>query len=610
MRPNETSRGHADRLSDPTTGSARRGSPHLRLRIGFVLIAMVLSLFGARLVQLQGFDPHAYAQAAAKENLHTQVLPAERGRILDRNGKPLADSADGLMITADPRLTRASAPALATLLADKLGLDYTTLLKRLHGSSSSPYFSYVARRVPAAQATEAVDAARAKGFKGLYTDDDPIREYPAGDVAANVVGFLGTDAPLAGLEKSLNGQLAGKDGKQTYEVAKDGTRLPLGPSTTVEPVNGTDVRTTIDRELQWYAQRVLHQADEKSDAVNGMAIVTDVKTDEILALADDPTFDASDPGASPKADRGARSLNEVYEPGSVEKILTLSSLIDAGKVTDRTKLVVPGELDRQDHPIHDWFEHGTLKFTLAGVIAQSSNIGTVLASDRFEDGQLHQYLERFGLGQRTNVGLLGESPGILPSMTQWNHQIQDRVDFGQSVSVNAVQMAAAVTAVANGGVRVDPSLILGKATTDSGEVVGTDAATSRRVVSQKAATQMMKMMERVPDPTTGTAPQTLIPGYRVAGKTGTAQRAVDGRYDGSLTVSFAGFAPADNPRFMVYVVVNDPRRGAAGGGVTAGPVWQKIMSFALRRYGVAPTNTKPSHLPTMWGKGNDPHGRP
>jgi len=582
------------------------------LKIGFVLIAMVLSLFGARLVQLQGFDPHSYAQAAAKENLVSQVLPAERGRILDRNGQPLADSADGLMITAAPSITSKTAPALATLLANKLDLDYSKTLAALTGKTrgSTPLFAYVARKVPAAKATAAVDAAEAKGFKGLYTADDPIREYPAHDVAANLVGFLGTDGPLAGLEKSLNNELAGKDGKQTYEVADGGTRIPLGPSTTVEPVNGTDVHLTIDRELQWYAQRVLRQADQKSDAVNGIAEVVDVKTGEILALADDPTFDASDPGAARKSDRGARSLNEVYEPGSVEKILTLSSLIDAGKVTDRTKLVVPGELHREDTVIHDWFPHDDIKFTLAGVIAQSSNIGTVLASDRFENGQLHQYLQKFGLGQRTNVGVLGESPGILPSMSQWNHEIQDRVDFGQSVSVNAVQMIGAVNAVANGGVRVDPSLILGKATTDSGQTVGTDETTSRRVVSKRAATQMMKMMERVPDPKTGTAPQTQIPGYRVAGKTGTAQRAVNGRYDGSLTVSFAGFAPADNPRFTVYVVVNDPRRGAAGGGVTAGPVWQKIMSFALRHFGVPPTNTKPSNLPTMWGKGNDPHGRP
>ena len=600
MRPTEQSRG------------PRRGSPRLRLKVGFLLMAIVLSFFAARLVQLQGFDPNSYAQAAAKENLVTQVLPAQRGRILDRNGEPLADSADGLMITAAPSITSATAPALATLLANKLNLDYSQVLAALTGKSrgSTPLFAYVARKIPAAQATEAVDEARAAGFKGLYTEDDPIREYPAGDVAANIVGFLGTDGPLGGLEQSLNNELAGKDGKETYEVASQGTRIPLGASTTVEPVNGTDIHTTIDRELQWYAQRVLRQTDEQWNARNGMAVVTDVKTGEILALADDPTFDASDPGASPKADRGARSLSEVYEPGSVEKILTLSSLIDAGKVTDRTKLVVPGELKREDRVIHDWFTHGTLHLTLAGVIAQSSNIGTVKAADRFGNGQLHQYLEQFGLGQRTNVGVPGESPGILPSMAQWNHQIQDRVDFGQSVSVNALQMAAAVNAVANGGVRIDPSLILGHATTNSGQVVGTDETTSRRVVSTRAATQMMKMMERVPDPRTGVAPQTQIAGYRVAGKTGTAQRAVNGRYDGSLTVSFAGFAPADNPRFTVYVVINDPRSGHAGGGATAGPVWQKIMSFALHRYGVAPTGTKASDLPTMWGKGVNPHGRP
>jgi len=585
------------------------------LKIGFVLIAMVLSIFGARLVQLQGFDPNSYAQAAEQENLYSQVLPAQRGEILDRNGEPLADSADGLMITADPSVTREHAPELATLLANKLSLDYTKTLAALTGKAagSGPHFAYVVRRKPAAQVMAAVDAAENKGFKGLYTADDPIREYPAGDVAANLVGFLGTDEPLAGLEKSLNNELAGKDGKQTYEVGADGTRIPLGKSTTVEPVNGTDVHLTIDRELQWYAQKVLGQTVQKSGALNGVAEVMDTKTGEILALADAPTFDANDPGASPKADRGARSLSEVYEPGSVEKILTLSSLIDAGKVTDRTKLVVPGELHREDTIIHDWWTHGTIHLTLAGVIANSSNIGTVLASDRFGQGQLHQYLTKFGLGQRTNVGILGESPGILPTMSQWNHEIQDRVDFGQSVSVNAVQMITAVNAVANGGTRVDPSIILGKATTDAGQTVGTDETTSRRVVSQRAATQMMKMMERVPDPKTGTARQTQIPGYRVAGKTGTAQRANPKTHSyvgGGLTVSFAGFAPADKPRFTVYVVINKPTKGAIGGGTTAGPVWQKIMTFALHRYGVAPTGTKPSNLPTLWGKGVNHHGLP
>jgi cell division protein FtsI (penicillin-binding protein 3) len=263
---------------------------------------------------------------------------------------------------------------------------------------------------------------------------------------------------------------------------------------------------------------------------------------------------------------------------------------------------VPNTLARQDRVIHDWFNHPTMRWTLAGVVAQSSNIGTVLAADKFDPGQLRDYLVKFGLGQRTGIGLSGESPGILPSSSQWNHQIQDRIDFGQSLSVNALQMATAVNTVANGGVRVSPSLIEGEATTDSGQVVGSGRATSERVVSSEAATQMMQMMERVVDPKTGTAPGAQVPGYRVAGKTGTAQRAVDGRYDGSLTVSFAGFAPADDPRFTVYVAIQDPKRNK-GGGSLAGPVFSKIMTRLLARYGIPPTGTRPSHLPVEWGPG-------
>ncbi len=243
-----------------STRGSRRGSPHFRLRFGFVVIAMVLSIFGARLIQLQGFDPHSYAAAAAQENLVDLVLPAERGSILDRNGKPLADSVDGLMVTVDPTLVDPTektdkAPALATFLSTRLGLDYTDTLAKLRKTGTR--FQYLARRVPSAKATAVVDAAEAKGFTGLTTERDPVREYPAGDVAANLVGFMGTDGPLAGLELNLNKDLAGKDGKETYEVGNGGTRIPLGESSTVEPVDGSDVKLTIDSDLQWYTQRVL-----------------------------------------------------------------------------------------------------------------------------------------------------------------------------------------------------------------------------------------------------------------------------------------------------------------------------------------------------------------
>jgi len=571
------------------------------LRVGFIAIAMILSVFAARLVQLQGFDPHSYAAAAAKENLVDVTLPAERGEILDRNGEPLADSSDGLMVIADPSLTSQYAPQLATLLANRLHIDYASTLTKLRKPGSR--FQYVARRQPATIATAAVQAAEKKGYAGLTTERDPIRDYPAHDVAANLVGFMGTDGPLAGLELSFNDMLAGKDGKATYEVDKSagGTRIPLGKSSRVDPVDGKDLKLTIDRDLQWYVQRTLMKAVQGANAESGMAVVMDSRTGEVLSLADYPTFDAADPGASPKSQRGSAALSNVYEPGSVEKILTLSALIDAGKATDKTRLVVPGEYKSGDYFIHDWFAHGPIKLTLAGVIAQSSNIGTVLASNKFKSGQLRDYLVKFGLGQRTNVGVDGESAGLLPSKAAWNAADEDRIDFGQSVSVNALQMTAAINTIANKGVRIDPSIVLGKATTNTGLQVGTDTVTRHRVVSTKAAKQMSLMMERVVDPKVGLAPAAQVPGYRVAGKTGTAQRVNSkcGCYDGTFTVSFAGFAPADNPRFTVYVAVQNPRNGGGGGSV-GGPVFSKIMSFALQRYGVPPTNTPASKLPTTW----------
>ncbi|MFT4287337.1 peptidoglycan D,D-transpeptidase FtsI family protein [Nocardioides sp.] len=589
-----------------------RGSPHLRLRIGFLLIAMVLSLFGARLLQLQGFDPYSYAAAARKSSLVDVVLPATRGDILDRNGEPLATSVDGLMVVANPQATRKVAPQLAKLLANKLDIDYADTLEALRGkdhdgvAAEDSQFEYVARRVPAALATEAVTAAEDLGYKGLSTQRDPARDYPGGTLAANLIGFVGIDESLGGIERSFDKTLAGKDGKATY-VVSGGRKLPLSPSSTVAPVDGQDITLTIDRGLQYYAYRALAQAVTSSGASSGAVIVLDAKTDETLALVDYPTFDANDPAASKKKDRGSRALSDVYEPGSVQKVLTLSALMDADKaITPRTKLVVPNELDRQDRPIHDWFVHPTdkMRWTLAGVVAQSSNIGTVLAADRFESGQLRDYLAKFGLGEKTGVGLSGESPGILPSGTAWTDQVEDRVDFGQSVSVNALQEAVAINTVANGGVKVTPSLIKGSATNDAGETVGTDEATSTRVIGQKAATQMMKMMERVVDPATGTAPKAQVAGYRVAGKTGTAQR-VNAKckcYDGSVTVSFAGFAPADDPRFTVYVVIQDPKTNR-GGGSNAGPVFSRVMAYALRHFGVESTGTEASHLPVEWGPG-------
>jgi cell division protein FtsI (penicillin-binding protein 3) len=599
--------------TEPPSGvrpPSRRGNPLVRMRIGFVLIAMVLSLFAARLVQLQGVAPEKYAALAAAEGTVDVVLPAERGNITDRNGEPLAASVDGMMIVADPQLTADKAPQIAKFLSQELpdDVDYFKALKMLRGRDAGSRFEYIARKVPSTQATDVLNRAEEKGFKGLSTERDPIRSYPAHDVAANILGFVGNDQAYGGLEQALDKALSGKDGNEKYEVGAQGERIPLGKSTTTPAVNGKDVTLTIDRDLQWYTQRTLEQAREQAGAKSGVAIVLDSRTGEVLALADAPTYDAANPAASPKRDRGARSLTDPYEPGSVEKVLTLSSLIDAGKVTARTRLRVPGQLSREDRVIHDYWEHGLLKLTLAGVLAKSSNVGTVLASDRFEQGQLRSYLTKFGIDQPTNVGPEHETRGILPTDAQWNDQIEDRIDFGQSLSVNAMQIAAAVNTIANGGVRVDPSLVQGEVTRDDGTEIGTDVATTRRVVSERAARQTTLMMERTVDPDDGVAPGAQVPGYTVAGKTGTAQRVVEcgtgadkhACYDGSITVSFAGFAPAQDPRFTIYVMLQDPTAAGSGGGATAGPVFSKLMGYALQRYGVPPSDHQDPKLPVTW----------
>ena len=584
-----------------TRRGASRGAPLLRLRAGFVVIAMVLSFFGARLVQLQGIDPKAYAPMAAAEGAVKVPLLAERGDILDRNGVPLADSVKGQMVVADPALTAGDGPEIARLLSDRLSIDYFRTLAALRGRDEGSRFEYVARRVPSTLATDTILALDEAGFEGVSLRDDPIRAYPNGDVAANLIGYMGTDEPLGGFERTFDTQLAGKDGVATWQSnSRKGVRIPLRESSLTAARNGTPLRTTIDGDLQWFTQKVLASAVTQYRAESGAAIVLDSRTGEILALADVPTFDANRPTEADKEDLGSRALSDIYEPGSVEKVLTAASLIDAGKAFPRQRFKVPGILSRQDRPIGDWFDHGNIRLTLAGIIAKSSNIGTVLAADAFTPTQLVSYLTSFGLGSTTNIGVRGETPGILTPGEQMTSQTKDRVAFGQSLSVNVVQMAAAINTVANGGVRVSPSIISGSAVTDDGVTVGTDVATRTRVVSKAAARGTAKMMEKVVDPEDGVAPLAQVPGYLVAGKTGTAQR-VDpdcGCYNGT-SVSFGGFAPADDSRFTVYVVIHAPQVDGGGGSIT-GPVFSRIMGYVLGRYGVAPSDGKPSRLPVEW----------
>jgi cell division protein FtsI (penicillin-binding protein 3) len=581
--------------------SARRGGARLstgtfRLWTAFVLVAFVLSLFAARLIQLQGIDENDYAAMAVEKGAKTIDLEAPRASIYDRSGTPLARSVDASMLTADPTYTAPNACKIAAYLHQRLGLDYIETL----GLLRKPDTRYVrlARHLEPEVAQEVVDHLTAKKLAGVYVDKDTTRIYPAHDVAANLIGFVGDDGDgLAGLEASQNSVMSGRDGSATFEMV-DGQQLPLAATTVVEPREGTGVRLTIDEDLQFLAQRRLAQAVRESGGKSGTAVVMDVKTGQILALADDPTYDPNHFERYPKSRYSAPSVQSPYEPGSVEKVLTFSALIDGGYVKPRTEIRVPGTLKSSDARIHDWWSHGWIHLTATGAIAQSSNIATALAARRMPAAQLRDYLVKFGLGAATNVGLNGESAGVVPPLDSWIQVARDNIAFGQGLSVTAVQEAAAISAVANGGVYIQPRLIDGYVASD-GTFTPAPAPEQHRVISEHTAHEVARMMEQVVAPH-GLAPMAAIDGYNVAGKTGTAQR-VDagcGCYRGKV-VSFAGFAPADAPRFMVYVVVQQPREGW-GGGTTGGPVFHDLMAAALAKYGVPPTGRHEPALPVYW----------
>ena len=540
-------------------GARRPASVHTRLRVLLIVVVMVLSVFGARLFQLQGVDPKAYAAKARADGAQTVTLPATRGAIEDRTGRPLADSVDGRMLIADPASTKRYATTIARILADRLDADYFSCLEALRTPGSR--YQVLDRRVPSTLATQVVARIQAAvkeqitdprlksaPYVGVYTAADPLRSYPAHDVAANLLGFLDTDGKAqGGLEQSFGTRLAGTDGTETFEVG-DGNRIPLGDNSETKPRNGKDLRLTIDRDTQWYVQRVLRTAVQSSGAASGSAVVMRTGTGEVLALADYPTYDANDPGSSPAGDTGSRALSSIYEPGSVEKVLTFGSLLDAHKVSPTTRITVPPTLPVLDATIHDYFQHDTLRLTATGVIAKSSNIGTVLSASQMSSSDLRGYLSRFGLGSTTNIGL-NQRSGSLPALDSWTDLSRATIAFGQGISVNTLQMATAINAVANGGVLVTPSLVKGSATTDAGSVVGTDHTTTRRVISKQAATKMAQMMQSVPNPETGTAPKAQVPGYVVSGKTGTAQRVGSkcGCYDGTLPPRSPGSCPPTSP---------------------------------------------------------------
>lgn len=570
----------------------------VRLRVCFLVIAFILSLFAARLFQLQGIDANAYAARATAEGSRTVPLHAERGKITDRDGESLATSVDAKALTADPTKTAEDAPQIAAILRDVLGVDYFETVEKLRKSDTR--FVYLAKKVPTWKADKAMNRLSKAGYANVFTERDTLRRYPGDTLAAGVLGLVNHEGEgVAGLERAFQDELSGKDGSATYEISPDGERIPLADNAVSEPEPGVGVKTTLDRDLQWYGDRRLRQAVRETDSGWGLAVTVDLKSMQVLQLSQTPTFNPNKPSSSDKDNIGLRAVRRVYEPGSVQKVVTMAALADAGMVTPRTRIKIPSEMDVDEFTISDYWDHGTIKLTAAGVIGKSSNLGTALAAQQMSDERLHGYLEDFGFGSPTGLRFPGESRGILPDPDGWSRAKHATISFGQGMSVTAMQEIAAVAAIANDGVYTEPSLVAGLRGGDGLEPV--DPPEQHRVVSTEAANTVTTMMEMVTGED-GTAPNTQIPGYRVAGKTGTAWR-VDpetGRYvRGENTVSYIGFAPAGNPRFLTYVVLDNPAGGGSG-SKDAGPVFTDLMSAALERYGVPPTGEPAPDPPLTW----------
>ena len=568
-------------------------APGRRLHLLMIVIGMALSLCAGRLIQLQGFESSSYPVDALTRTL--SLLPA-RGQITDRNGLVLAATQPAVAVTADPSLTAPRALEIAGVLSTHLGMSTTELMPLL--TKSGTRFVYVKKKVPALTYTALATELAKRKIYGVFRENDPIRTYPNSSVGSSVVGFVGADGKgLAGLELKMNASLAGVEGKQTFQSAPNGSKIPLGESSMTPAQNGVSYQLTLDSEIEWAAQRRVARMVRETRADSGFVIVLDIKTGQVLALAHAPSYDSARPQAAKPEDRGNRAISAPYEPGSVQKILTAAALFDSGTATPTTRVVVPNRLASGGRTIKDHFSHEKLRYNLRGVIANSSNIGAALLTRQLSTEALHNYLVSFGLGSRTGIELPGESVGIVPSADMSDGQ-RDQVAFGQALSVTGIQEAAAIAGLVNGGI-YNPPTVLKKAYDTEGREVPIERRPPRRIISEHSSAQVRDVMAAVIDSVNGQR-SLALEGYRTGGKTGTAQRA-DTKcrcYRGYVT-SFAGFAPLDDPQILTYVVITNPRK-ADTGSTTAGPVYQDVMAIALPRYSVPPGAKPRKPLATEW----------
>ena len=568
-----------------------------RIRILAFGFTIVLALLSLQLFRVQIFEAANYKLRAVDEMETTRTVQAPRGDITDANGVAFARSVSAISIVVDQ--TQINNPAkTAAFVAPILGLTTTEVQSSITGTRKYSMVLKNGRPALWEKLTSAIDSYNSslegkeldKRIIGFFPERSYIREYPSGQLISSLVGFVRADGVGAtGIESSLNSIISGTAGRYSYARA-NGAEIPGSQSEIIAPKAGTSVRLTIDRDVQWIASKAIAEAVKSSGAANGTVIVMDPKTGAIIAHATAPTFDPNNTkGVSLDLMRNP-SVQDVYEPGSTGKVMTMAAALEEKTVTPTTVFTVPYGLYRSGKTFHDHERHATQHLTTTGILAVSSNTGSIQVGETLGSQRLYEYLTKFGIGSKTGSGLPGESAGILHPVKSWSGTSAPTVAFGQGYSLTAMQATSVFATIANGGVRVSPTVIAG--TSDSsGHFTPAGNRESVRVVSEDTAAKLRIMMESVVS-ANGTAPSAAIPGYRVAGKTGTAQRVdpITGKYSG-YTASFIGFAPADSPRYVISVTLQRPRNGHFGGAL-CGPVFKKVMTFVLQSEHVAPTGTK------------------
>jgi cell division protein FtsI (penicillin-binding protein 3) len=567
-----------------------------RIRYVVAISLVLMIVFAVRLIDVQAVRAAGFANRADMELAKRSLIMAPRGAITDVNGVEFARSVIAYRVLADQAIIDYP-KRLAELAAPILDMDASKLESQLTGTRRYVVIAQsvkpaVWRELEAAVERYNAEVSQekngfAKRLAGFFAERIYVREYPEAELGAAVIGFINQAGNgAAGLEYSMNSTLAGINGEYTYANA-GGTIIPGTQKITSEAVKGNTVRLTIDRDVQWVAQEAIRTAVKNSKALSGTVIVMDPKTGHILAHATYPSFTPGNTkGIDPYRWQNP-SVQEVYEPGSTGKVITVASAIEEGKVGPETVLTVPDKLKRSNKVFSDHDPHRVMKWTVAGALAVSSNTASIKIGEMLSNDKLHSYLKKFGVGEKPGSGLPGEEGGKLLDVEDWSGTTAPTVAFGQGYSVTAMQATSVFATLANDGVRVTPTVVKGISDA-AGRYTPAGKQKSVRVVSAETAKKMRLMMESVVS-ASGTAPSAAIPGYRVAGKTGTAQRVDDscGCYRG-YTASFIGFAPADKPEFVVSVTIQDPK-GLHWGGYLGGPVFNKVMSFVLKDQHIPPT---------------------